>query len=282
MQGFLLLILFTNLKITQEKEMLKQTICLMLIVSLISAQTPILCQEIKNQNSNNKKNASEQEKKVEQNKEKPKLIEQPAIPVHNSSISSQTTNEERLTGKVGVLKYSDGNILDEFGVKYLLSKEATENLTRSIYDIDTITDDKLDVIIKQNQTHQKNLNGIGKVAGFCMGLSLALVGVGLGLALSEPDDPNVPNDIEREVNTDVGKDLMKYGGYGFLGSLVFLIPIGLSLKKSADYIQTELIDQHNNILKNEKVEPNISMYLGFGVKNIYYQYVPTASLSINF
>ena len=202
--------------------------------------------------------------------------------MRTNSTPNFNTNNKRLTGKVGELKYSDGKIMDDFGVNYLLSKKVSSRSARSIYDINTIADNKLDAIIKQNQKNQNNLDGIGKVAGICMGLSLALVGAGLGLALSEPDDPEVPNDIEREVNTDVGKDLMKYGGYGFLGSLVFLIPIGLMAKQNKNYLQKELIDQHNNILKNGKVETNVSMHLGFGVKNVYDQYVPTALLSINF
>lgn len=262
--------------------MIKQAISILLIISFVFSQTSTFCQEKKQHKINQEKNKTEQEKNKEKLKLKPTLIEQATVPMRTDSTTKFDTNKKRLTGKVGKLKYSDGKITDEFGVKYFLSKKVTVNSARSIYDIDTISDDKLDGIIKQHQKHQNTLYGIGKLTAYGMGLSLALVGAGLGLALSEPDDPNVPNDVEREVNTDVGKDLMKYGGYGFLGSCVFLIPLGLSAKKSSNYLQKELIDRHNNAVKNQNIEANVSMYFGIGAKSLHNLYVPAISLSITF
>lgn len=234
--------------------MIKQAISILLIISLVFSQTYAFCQE---------KNKEQQEKT--------------STPINSAQLTVG------LTGIVGELKYEKGLITDKYGVSYFLLKNVKSNTERSIYDIGTIADEELDGIINQYQKYEKNVSAIGKVTGACMGISLGLVVAGLSLALvGDSNDPNVPDDVEKEVENEVGKDIMKWGGIGFLGSCVLLIPLGLSAKKSSNYLQKELIDRHNNAVKNQNIEPNVSMYFSVSAKSVHNRYIPTISLLITF
>lgn len=164
---------------------MKKALCSLLIVSLFVSQTSALCNELKQKESN------------------------------------QDKRNESLGDKVGKLKYNKGIITGEAGTRYYLSRKTSGINARSIYEIDTISDEKLDKIINQHRKNEKSLENMGKVAGVFVGLSLLLVGTGLTMVLvgDSQDDPNVPNKIEEKAEKEVGKDIAKLGGLGFWAHL---------------------------------------------------------------
>ena len=148
---------------------------------------------------------------------------------------------------VGKLELVDGTIVDEEGVEYVLSKEVTSSNKRSIYVLNTIPDEKLDEIVEQYDGYNDSFRGADQASSWLARAGGFVVGTGLCLRIGLYNDPNWPEEQQKEFNKEYGNKIMLWGGVATLGTIAIFLPIQMNISKNANkLIQNDVIDVHNN------------------------------------